>query len=272
MEVFAFVGPSGTGKSYRAIKVARDNNVDAFIDDGLLISENSIVAGVSAKGAPTRLASVRCALFTDKNHRRSVADAIKKNDYKTIMILGTSDAMTEKIAELLDLPPISRYIRIEEISTHEEIELARNTRQNEGQHVIPVPTFRIKKYFSGYFLHPFRLLQKNLDDLSAYDDEKSIVRPTFSYMGQYTISDNVIINLATYEAMKIPEVKKILRINTRPSPHGVHIDMTISMLYGCHIPTICEKIQAIVAENLNAMTSINIRRVNILVKTLVMDK
>lgn len=271
MKVFAFVGPSGTGKSYRAIKVARDNNIDAFIDDGLLISENSIVAGVSAKGAPTRLDSVRCALFTDESHRQSVSGAIKNNGYKSIMILATSDAMAEKIATVLDIPKISQFIRIEEISTPEEIELARTTRLNEGQHVIPVPTFRIKKYFSGYFLHPFRLLQKNLGDATAYDDEKSIVRPTFSYMGQYTISDNVIINLAKYETLKTPEVKKVLRINTRPSAHGVHIDMTISLTFGCHIPTVCEKIQSTVAENLNAMTSINIRRVNILVRTLVME-
>ena len=34
--VIAFVGPSGTGKSTRAIKVARDNNIHYIIDDGLL--------------------------------------------------------------------------------------------------------------------------------------------------------------------------------------------------------------------------------------------
>ena len=37
MEVVAFVGPSGTGKSHRAIGVAHNNNCDAIIDDGLLI-------------------------------------------------------------------------------------------------------------------------------------------------------------------------------------------------------------------------------------------
>ena len=36
--VIAFVGPSGTGKSTRAIKVARDNNIHYIIDDGLLIN------------------------------------------------------------------------------------------------------------------------------------------------------------------------------------------------------------------------------------------
>lgn len=269
MRIIAFVGASGTGKSYRAITVAKNNRVDAIIDDGLLIAENNVIAGFSAKREPTRLASVRRALFTDKAHREAVSNAIYKHGYKSVMILGTSEGMTQKIAAALKLPEISEYIKIEDISTPEEIELARHMRTDEGQHVIPVPTFRIKKYFSGYFLHPFRLLQKNLDEENTYTDDKSIVRPTFSYMGQYTISDNVIINMATYEAMKIPHAEKILRINTRTSPHGVHIDMTISLEYGCHIPTVCRQIQQRVSEQLQNFTSINIRRVNILVKSLV---
>lgn len=267
MQITAFVGASGTGKSYRAISVARENKIDALIDDGLLISENNVIAGKSAKGEPTRLASVRCALFTDKNHRDSVISAISKNKYNSIMILATSDAMAEKIASTLKLPAVSKFIRIEDISTPEEIELAQHMRINEGQHVIPVPTFRIKKYFSGYFLHPFRLLQKNLDEINSYDDEKSIVRPTFSYMGQYTISDNVIINMATYETLKVENVEKVIRINTRTTPHGVHIDMTIALKYGCHIPTVCKEIQNYVSNQLQQYTSINIRRVNILVKS-----
>ena len=47
--IIAFVGPSGTGKSTRAIKVARDNNIYYIIDDGLLINGSRIVAGTSAK-------------------------------------------------------------------------------------------------------------------------------------------------------------------------------------------------------------------------------
>ena len=49
MEVVAFVGPSGTGKSHRAIGVAHNNNCDAIIDDGLLIKGTKILAGTSAK-------------------------------------------------------------------------------------------------------------------------------------------------------------------------------------------------------------------------------
>ena len=63
--IIAFVGPSGTGKSTRAIKVARDNNIHFIIDDGLLINGSRIVAGTSAKKAPTKMESVRQAIFAD---------------------------------------------------------------------------------------------------------------------------------------------------------------------------------------------------------------
>lgn len=33
VKVYAFVGPSGTGKSYRAQMVASENNIEYIIDD-----------------------------------------------------------------------------------------------------------------------------------------------------------------------------------------------------------------------------------------------
>ena len=51
MDVIAFVGPSGTGKSHRALLVAHNTQSDAIIDDGLYIKDGKakILLGV-AKG------------------------------------------------------------------------------------------------------------------------------------------------------------------------------------------------------------------------------
>ena len=43
MKVYAFVGPSGTGKSYRAQFVATQRGINYIIDDGLLIKDNAII-------------------------------------------------------------------------------------------------------------------------------------------------------------------------------------------------------------------------------------
>ena len=42
IKVYAFVGPSGTGKSYRAQMVASENDINFIIDDGLLIKDTNI--------------------------------------------------------------------------------------------------------------------------------------------------------------------------------------------------------------------------------------
>ena len=63
MKVIAFVGPSGTGKSYRASVVAHESGIECIIDDGILIYQNRLAAGFSAKKEESRLKAVRRAIF-----------------------------------------------------------------------------------------------------------------------------------------------------------------------------------------------------------------
>ena len=49
IQVFALVGKSGTGKSFRAKLLAEKLGVPYIIDDGLLIHDTTILAGKSAK-------------------------------------------------------------------------------------------------------------------------------------------------------------------------------------------------------------------------------
>ena len=154
IRVMAFVGPSGTGKSYRAQMVAGENNINYIIDDGLLIKDNEIIAGISAKKAPTKIEAVKNALFLEEDKKKEVLKAIKKYKPEGILILGTSDGMVEKIAANLGLPKIEKIVYIQDYATQEEMEEARRMRVTEGKHVIPVPTFELKKDFSGYILDP----------------------------------------------------------------------------------------------------------------------
>ncbi len=269
MRTIAFVGPSGTGKSHRCISVAKKNNADAVIDDGLLIVSNRVIAGISAKREATKIASVKCALFMKEEHAAEVRKAISKSNIECIMILGTSDAMAQKIAARLGLPEISRYIRITDIATPEEMNTARNMRRNEGKHVIPVSTFEIKKDFSGYFLHPLKIFQKNMEKYDSHiDEDKSIVRPAFSYMGAFEISDHVIGLIAVHEASGIEGVVKVNMVNVREGGHGAHIDMTVTLKYGYNIIELCRKIQRTVRDGIEYTTSVNARQVHIYVKSL----
>lgn len=152
IKVYAFVGPSGTGKSYRAQMVAGEYNINYIIDDGLFIKDNEIIAGESAKKAPTKIETVKHALFLKEEEREEIKKAIKKYKPESILILGTSDNMVRKIAENLELPPIIKYIYITDIATEQEMETAKRIRVTEGKHVIPVPTFELKKDFSRIYI------------------------------------------------------------------------------------------------------------------------
>ena len=106
IKVYAFVGPSGTGKSYRAQMVASEKNVNYIIDDGLLIKDNEVIAGGSAKKAPTKIETVKHALFYTDEEKQEIIKAFKKYKPESILILGTSDGMVQKIAANLGLPEI----------------------------------------------------------------------------------------------------------------------------------------------------------------------
>ena len=120
--VFALVGPSGTGKSFRAKLLADKYSLEAIIDDGLLIQHDKILAGQSAKREKTYMGAVRVALFDDKGHRDQVAKVLQKMHIKKILILGTSEKMVQKIAMRLQLPAPSKIIKIEDIATKARID------------------------------------------------------------------------------------------------------------------------------------------------------
>ena len=78
IKVYAFVGPSGTGKSYRAQMVASEKGVNFIIDDGLLIKDNEVIAGESAKKAATKIETVKHALFLNEKEQEEMHKAFRK--------------------------------------------------------------------------------------------------------------------------------------------------------------------------------------------------
>ncbi|NLU44607.1 MAG: ATP-binding protein, partial [Acholeplasmataceae bacterium] len=125
MRVVAFVGPSGTGKSYRALTVAHDYGSEAIIDDGLLIKGTKILAGSSAKSEQNKVQAVKRAIFMDKEHQNSVKMALRKSGVKNLLIIGTSDKMADKICERLELPAPAEYVRIQDVASKHEMTKAR---------------------------------------------------------------------------------------------------------------------------------------------------
>lgn len=273
IKVYAFVGPSGTGKSYRAQMVAGEKDVHFIIDDGLLINENRVVAGESAKKASTKIETVKKALFLHDDEKMVIQKALKKYKVKKILILGTSDGMVEKIAENLGLPKVSDTTYITDVATEEEMKTARNIRVTEGKHVIPVPTFEIKKDFSGYLLDPLQIFKSKGKGKQPYISEKSIIRPTFSYMGNFTISDSVFRQIAEYQAEKMPEIYKVLRTRVQNYGEGPLIDMEVSVVYGYNVAEGLVEFKKKIIKEIENLTAMNVVKLDVVAKNIVvLDK
>lgn len=267
MQVYALVGSSGTGKSYKAFVVASERGIDYIIDDGLLIGGTRVYAGKSAKRERTKLASVKRALFKDEEHREAVKAAIRELKPEKIMLIGTSLNMIEEIRRALELPELYQIIPIESVSTEKEIEIARKSRKEDGKHVIPVPTMEIKKDFSGYFIDSLKIFGRKGKNSDV--EEKTIIRPTFSYMGRYEVSKNVLVQMINICASKMERIHKVLKVRIDNSPTGIHIHTEVSVRLATRIDLIMGEFQKRIVEDIEYMTGINVLSVNITVRGVV---
>lgn len=269
----------GTGKSYRAQKIAYDNNIETIIDDGLLIKGSRVIEGVSAKTAKTKVQTVKAALFSTEKEQERIRNSIKKERVKSILILGTSDEMVKRIQENLKLPKIEKTIYIQDVSTKEEMEEAVRIRRTEGKHIVPVPTFEIKKDFSGILLDPFQILKrgrkknkKNKKENAGV--ERSVIRPAFSYFGKYTIKDKVfkdIIRLVCDRIKGITEISTI-RIDKAQNSNDIEISMNMEIAYGYNIEEMAEEMKIQSKKELEYMTSVNISMVNVKIVKIEVDE
>ena len=268
IKVYAFVGPSGTGKSYRAQMVAGEYDIKYIIDDGILVKNNDIVAGSSAKKAPTKIETVRRALFKNDEQRKEMVKAFNKIKPKSVLILGTSDKMVEEIARNLELPPIEKTIYITDVATEEEITNARRIRTTEGKHVIPVPTFEIKKDFSGFLLDPLQIFKSKGNGEKPYISEKSIIRPTFSYMGNYTISDTVFRQIVEYIASKTDSITNVIRVRVTKTENGPSIYIEAEVKYGFNLVTELKKFKEKCIKEIERQTTMNAVEMKVIAKKL----
>jgi adenylate kinase family enzyme len=268
LKVYALVGESGTGKSFRAKLLAQKYGIDLIIDDGLLIRGDKILAGHSAKREPTFLAAVRVALFDDKAHRDVIAKALQSQVYKKVLILGTSEKMVNKIAIRLQLPQPQKIIRIEDIATKEEIEKAIRSRRVEGKHVIPVPSLEIERSYPQIFYDRVRVLLKRKSIAGPnYSKvyEKSVVRPEFSRKDRQSISGAALTQLVVHCVAEFDELIRIKKLSVKPDLQGYRLVIVIDVPFGADLAGKIHDLQEYIVEKIERCTGILIEDVHIII-------
>lgn len=270
MKVYALVGRSGTGKSHKAQIVAGMYDIEYILDDGLFIRGPKVLAGISAKREDTRIGAVKRAVFVNPEHRSDVKKAIEENEPDKILVIGTSEHMIHNIMHVLGIGKEYELIRIEDISEAEEIATAIKLRRVKGKHVIPVPTFEVKKDFSGYFIDSIKqLVRKNEKSVEAY--EKTVVRPTFSYLGKYEIKDTVLKSITSCSANEIDLVHRVVSVDIESTKEGIIVTTGVILIIKEPLYKIAEEASHKIKNSLEYMTGKNVLGVNISIKGIKVD-
>ena len=267
MKIYGLSGKSGTGKSYNAIELCARMDIDAIIDDGLFIYGGTILAGVSAKKQKNTVRAIKTAIFENEDQCADVVAAIEKVQPESILILGTSERMIDKIAAKLALPEVSEYIQIEDITTPAQRDKAQELREKSGMHVIPAPTMQVRKQFSGYFLDPKKSFRKE-QDIYSPGFEKTVMRPKYSYFGKFDISERVITDITSYIVDKTPGAAQLLLAgSSADADNNMYIRAIIQAEWGCRVQSMALELQREITEQVTKMTNFNILGVEIEIRS-----
>lgn len=263
--VVAFVGPSGTGKSTKASKVAQSRNIKYIIDDGLLIEDGHIIAGSTAKRASTMLEAVRQAIFMSEESAKNMRRALINEKVERLMLIGTSVNMIKKICAALYLSTPVEIIYIDQVASKKEQNEAKQIRKTLGVHTIPVTSMEIKREFNGFYIYPIKIWLSRFgsDEDFDIDAERTIVRPTFSSLGSNVISDEALESLVRLALEDVEGLAEVLDIYIESASYGAVINLDISVYYAYNAQTLMSNIQDILSKRVERYTSINILGVNI---------
>ena len=233
---------------------------------GLLIKENEVIAGTSAKKAATKIETVKKALFNNEEDANEIKKTFRKYKVDSILILGTSDEMIKKIMGNLGLTDLVETIYIQDVATSLEMDEARRIRRTEGKHVIPVPTFEIKKEFSGYLLDPLQIFKFKGKDAKPYISEKSIIRPTFSYLGNYVISDSVLREIIEFLASKTDAIHKINKVRVENTETGIEFYIEVTIVYGYDLFQSLKDFKKKCKKEIETLTAMNVKKISVVAK------
>ena len=261
IQVYAFVGPAGTGKSHRATHVAKQNGIDFIIDDGLVISRGRILAGRSAKSEINRLRAIRRAIFEYPEHRDEVVRYLTKHPPEKLMILATSEDMIGKITARLGLNAPVKTIHITDISTSEEIEAALRERREKKQHVVPVAKAQIQQNFAGKLVSQIRGFFRGRD---KNENSSTIVKPLFSFNGKVTIESDAILDLCRRLLELREHVRKIREIDLETYDDKIELSVELDLNLGnMSALSIAKTLQRKLRMGLSYFTGMEIKQVNI---------
>ena len=224
---------------------------------------------------------MRTALFNYEDHREEVKEALERYRPVALMIIGTSDRMTDIVASQLGLQAPEERIYIEDVTTEEERQIAAHYRIDEGEHVIPAPVGQLRRDFAGYFMDPIKkfidkargnAVEEEEEEGDDGSDDRTVVRPTFSYFGSFSISEQVIRDIIRIAAEKYDT--HLVVVDRMNNGKQTNMSVTIDVMAVRDPASVdkCIELQRDVYDTLATMTAFTIESVNVRIRDIVKDR
>lgn len=127
---------------------------------------------------------------------------------------------------------------------------------------------QLKREFSGYFMSPLRIF-KGIGGGKGSFTEKTVVRPTYSYLGDFIISDRVIGDIVYCTAENIPGVKNVVRVTADNTIESLEISVVVNIDRKANIVDIAKELQKKSVQMIEEMTAFNIKNLDIEVRGII---
>ena len=126
----------------------------------------------------------------------------------------------------------------------------------------------LKRSFAGYFLDTLGLFKGR----AHATNERTVVRPAFSYYGDYILSDKVIADICGIIAEDDPAINSVILVTQTPSPEDYVINVAVKINTGCSLWDDVMNYQQKVNDAVENMTAFNVTEVNIEVRGVENDR
>ena len=140
------------------------------------------------------------------------------------------------------------------------MEEAKRMRVTEGKHVIPVPTFELKKDFSGYILDPLQIFKHKGKNDKPYVAEK------------FTISDSVFRQIIEHIAKKEKGIYRVTKTRVSTENQEETIYLEVILMYGYNIKEVLTRIKEKSIKEIEKYTAMSVEKIDIIAKGIQMNE
>jgi uncharacterized alkaline shock family protein YloU len=95
------------------------------------------------------------------------------------------------------------------------------------------------------------------------DAERTVVRPTFSSLGQYTISDEALRSMTELILRRVRGVAGLVGFEAGNDAYGAEIKVELSLYYGFNAQEVLREAQNRIVREIEKYTSINVMTVDV---------